>query len=181
MRFDPIPPREENPYRLLGRVAGQVGDLVIPWTGGLLAWSPPHLQEGEVRGLEGTYHFTLRPAGGVLLDPSRPQDREALSRLAQKRLEVGLQRFYARRYEVEGNLLLGKEVHAGEGWKVHRGSYLRALVDAEGRLFLELDITHRILPTLTLEEWLARNPTPRRVRNAYPTGGEDGRPGSWWP
>lgn len=168
VRFAPSLSREENPYRLLGRVAGQVGGLVTPWNGGLLAWSSPRVQEGEVKGLEGPYRFALHPAGEVFLDPSRPSNREALSRLAQKRLEAGLQRLYARPYEVEGNLLLGKEVHAGEGWRVRRGSYLRAFVDGEGRLFLEVDIVHRILPTLTLEEWLARHPAPRRVRNTYP-------------
>uniref|UniRef100_A0A831U8Z9 Protein argonaute n=1 Tax=Thermus islandicus TaxID=540988 RepID=A0A831U8Z9_9DEIN len=177
VRFDPVPSREENPYRLLGRVAGQVGSLATPWTGGLLTWSRPRLQEGEVKGLDGAYRFALHPAGEVLLDPSRPPDREALSRLAQKRLEARLRELYAHRYEVEGNLLLGKETHAGEGWKVRRGSYLRAFVDGEGRLFLELDIVHRILPTLTLEEWLAPYPMPRRVRNTYPTG--SGRRQTW--
>lgn len=75
-----------------------MGDLVIPWTGGLLTWPLPRLQEGEVRGLEGAYRFALHPGGEVLLDPSRLPDREALSRLAQKRLETALQETHVATY-----------------------------------------------------------------------------------
>ncbi|SDF04754.1 Piwi domain-containing protein [Thermus arciformis] len=177
--WEPTPSLEENPHRLLARVANRVGGLAVPWKGGLLAWSPPHLREGEVGGLEGPYRFALRLEGEALLDPSRPEEREALSRLAQRRLEVGLAAAYGRggSHEVEGSLLLGKEVRAGEGWRVRKGAYLRALVDGGGRMLLEVDIVHRILPTLTLEAWLDRYPAPRRVRSTYPA--PSGRRQTW--
>ncbi|MFN3178785.1 MAG: argonaute PAZ domain-containing protein [Thermus sp.] len=173
--WEPPPSREENPFSLLGRVARRLGRGVTPWNGRLLARHPVGVGEGEVKGDAGAYRFRLRTVGPITLDPKRPEDQRALERLAQRELEEGLKRLAQRRnarpgsqgrYQVEGGLLLGKEVQGGEGWRILMGSSLRARVQPQG-LFLEVDIVHRIVPTLTLEEWLHGHPPPRRVRSTY--------------
>lgn len=169
VRWDPLPSRQENLFQLLGKAANRVGGVATPWQSGLVAWTAPRIQEGEVRGLSQAYRFTLRDGGALLLDPARVQEREVLSRLAQKKLEAGLKQVYgqSRRYQVEGNLILGGEIRSGNGWRIRKGSRLRARMDHTGQLVLEVEIVHRILPTLTLEAWLQGFPEPRRVRNTY--------------
>lgn len=183
--WEPPLVREENPFRLLGRLAGRVGRTATPWNGKLLVRGSLGLREGEVRGEAGSYRFRLLPLGLVNLDLDQPENRKALERLAQKELEYGLREYVQRQgaelttgvpYEVEGGLLLGKEVKSADGWSIRKGASLRIRLEPEG-LFLEVDIVHRIVPKLTLEEWLRRHPPPPRVRNTYPN--QAGRRQTW--
>ena len=180
--WEPVPSREENLYRLLGRVARRLGDATTHWGAGLVSWKRLDVEalEMEVLGQDGPYRCRLQPTGPVRLNPEVPQDRQALSRLVQKLLEKGLREAYADskgRYHVEGNLLLGKEWASGKAWSIRRGARVAARVNAEGQILLEVDIVHRISSALTLEAWLNAYPPPRRVRNAYPDA--DGRYRTW--
>jgi len=167
------PPDREEAHPLLAQVARQLGVPAIPWQGAfLLTWEEPKRMQGEVRRGEKVYAFSLEAQGRAELDPARPQDREALSRLASRRLEERLARLRLRRdmqdMNVEERRIYRKEVASGPGWRFLQGAELDLLVDQKGRLVLEVDLFHRILPSLTLEAWLQKGyPLPRRARNAY--------------
>ncbi|WP_126147937.1 argonaute PAZ domain-containing protein [Synechococcus elongatus] len=58
---------------------------------------------------------------------------------------------------------------SGNGWEVHRGRRIDVSLDAEGNLYLEIDIHHRFYTPWTVHQWLEQYPEIplSYVRNNY--------------
>lgn len=168
VELDP-PPGKGEVHRALGQVAQGVGGVVARWGYRLVAWSP--LEALNLKGVVRERRYRLWPQGPQPLDPARPPDREALTSLARNWLRGSLRQAFPDR-RLEGLHLLGKApAREGRGWQLYEGAWLDVFVDAEGQLWLEVDLRHRLEATLSLEDWLAQgHELPARARNAYGEG-----------
>jgi argonaute family protein len=103
-------------------------------------------------------------------------ERRALESYERKVLETGLKSFSKTQIEKasEGGLIwwiTGQEgvEKYGKGWEVHRGRRIDIALDANGNLYLEIDIHHRFYTPWTLHQWLEEYPDIpiTYVRNTY--------------
>jgi hypothetical protein len=121
--------------------------------------------------------WELTRVGTKTLDCANTYERRALETYERKFLEKELKRVFNKteiERATEGGLIWwitsqeGVE-KCGNGWEIHRGRRIDIAIDADGNLYLEIDIHHRFYTPWTLHQWLEEYPDIpiSYVRNTY--------------
>ncbi len=122
-------------------------------------------------------NWELTKIGTKTLGCANTYERRALESYERKLLEKELKRVFSKteiERAPEGGLIWwitdqkGVE-ECGNGWEVHRGRRIDIAIDADGNLYLEIDIHHRFYTPWTLHQWLEEYPDIpiSYVRNTY--------------
>ncbi|MBP0028714.1 argonaute PAZ domain-containing protein [Roseofilum sp. Guam] len=120
--------------------------------------------------------WKLTEIGTKILNFENPVERKVLETLERKVLDKKLKILKTTKVEraSEGGLIwwitdeAGRE-KCGNGWEVHRGRRIDITIDADGHLYLDIDIHHRFYTPWTLHQWLENysNIPITYVRNTY--------------
>ncbi|MFS8907941.1 argonaute PAZ domain-containing protein [Synechococcus sp. OH2] len=168
-RPNPLPePGEEQ--KAIAKVCNRLGVIAVRLGSRIITRervSPSQLKTPE---------WELEECGLRVLTCANPQERSALESFERKRIESRLRSLYTKTaVELIGGGLLwwitaqeGVEL-SGDGWEIHRGRAIDVAVEPDGKLYLEVDIHHRLYTPWTLHEWLENYPDIpiKWVRNTY--------------
>ncbi len=168
-RPNPLPePGEEQ--KAIAKVCNRLGVIAVRLGSCIITRervSPSQLKTPE---------WELEECGLRVLTCANPQERSALESFERKRIESRLRSLYTKTaVELIGGGLLwwitaqeGVEL-SGDGWEIHRARRIDVAVEPDGKLYLEVDIHHRLYTPWTLHEWLENYPDVPIgiVRNTY--------------
>lgn len=168
-QFTQTPP-QGNEQRVISNICYKLGVTAVRLGSKIITReevSPPKSKKDD---------WELIKIGIKKLSCENKYERKAVETFERRILEQELSRFNKTEIEraTEGGIIwwvtetAGTEIY-GNGWEVHRGRRIDILINADGGLYLEIDMHHRFYTPWTLHQWLEEYPDIpiNYVRNTY--------------